>query len=367
MKQTAVSQLELLSPPLQTQSTLEFSSKCISAFILNILENEIDVHRVERGYALDVPQLKSKQYEEFKSVIASLKGKWTGKTHLFDYDPTQVLKAVIAVGKVPKTNPYHFFETPDPEIDDLFTLLDLPEGEEWELSLLEPSCGRGAIARKLRARLPNSTLDVIEIDPLNQEKLRLDGFNLIGSDFLEVFTNRRYDFIVSNPPFDGVAYLAHLEKQFNLLKPNGKMGAIAPEGMLTGNSKRVVDFRNFVAERGYWEFIGTPFADTPTKCIALIIENFSIVELQQRWEPINGYESRFQEALEIALTCNCQWHEILSAAKKQPKDRVEQFLGDALDSTISQFIQKSYECFVYDQRVKGQLLRSALKNLTTEY
>jgi len=49
MKQTAVLQLELLSPPLQPQSTLEFSSKCISTFILNILENEINIHRVERG------------------------------------------------------------------------------------------------------------------------------------------------------------------------------------------------------------------------------------------------------------------------------------------------------------------------------
>jgi hypothetical protein len=49
MKQTAVLQLELLSPPLQPQSTLEFSSKRISTFILNVLENEIEIHRVERG------------------------------------------------------------------------------------------------------------------------------------------------------------------------------------------------------------------------------------------------------------------------------------------------------------------------------
>ena len=364
MKQTAGVQLELLSSPLQPQSSLEFGSKHISAFILNVLENEIDIHRVERGFALDVPQMESKQYKEFKDVIASLRGKWTGKTHLFDYDPTQLLKAVIAAGKVPKTNPHHFFETPDPEIDDLFTLLDLPEGKEWELSLLEPSCGRGAIARKLRARLPNSTLDVVEIDPLNQEKLRLDGLNLIGSDFMEVITSKRYDFIIGNPPFDGTTYLDHLEKQFTMLKPHGKIGAIAPEGLLTGNSKRVVDFRNFVAERGHWEFIGSPFADTNTKCIALTIENLSIREMQKRWEPTNGYESRFQEALEIALGCNWQWCEIISAAKKQPEDKLEQFLGDALDRTINEFIQKSYECFVYNPRVKGQLLRSALEDLT---
>jgi Methyltransferase small domain len=360
MKQTAGLQLELLSPPQQTQSSLEFSSKRISTFILNILESEIDIHQVAQGFALDVPQMGSKQYEEFKGVIASLKGKWTGKTHLFDYDPTRLLKEVIASGKVPKTNPYHFFETPDPEIDDLFTLMDLPEGEEWELSLLEPSCGRGAIARKLRERLPNSTLDVVEIDPLNQEKLRLNGFNLIGSDFMDTRFKKRYDFIVSNPPFDGMTYIDHLEKQFNLLKPHGKLGAIAPEGMLTGNSKRVVDFRNFVAERCHWEFIGSPFKDTPTKCIALTIENLSIAEIQKRWEPTNGYESSFQESLEIALGCDRQWHEIVSAAKDEPEERLEQFLGDALDSRISQFIQKDRECFFYDQKVKSQLLRSAL-------
>jgi hypothetical protein len=366
MKQTAVRQLELLSPPQQPQSSLEFGSKRISSYILNILENEIDLYRVERGFALDIPQMEGKQYEEFKDVIASLKGKWTGKTHLFDYDPTQLLKAVIAAGKVPKTNLHHFFETPEPEIDDLFTLLDLPEGEEWELSLLEPSCGREAIARKLRARLPNSTLDVVEIDPLNQEKLRLDGFALIGSDFLEVHTDKRYDFIVSNPPFNGMEYIDHLEKQFTLLRPHGKIGAIAPEGLLTSSSKRVVDFRNFVAERGHWEFIGSPFKDTQTKCIALNIENISIREMQRRWEPINGYESSFQEALEIALGCDLQWYEIMSAAKKQPEEKLEQFLGDALDSTINPFIQKNYECFVYNLKVKGQLLRSAIEDVTNE-
>ena len=364
MKQTAVLQLELLSTPQQPQSSLEFGSKRISEFILNILENEIEIHPVERGFALDVPQMETKQYEEFKRVIASLKGKWTGKTHLFDYDPTRLLKEVIAAGKVPKTNPYHFFETPDSEIDNLFALMDLPEGEEWELSLLEPSCGRGAIARKLRKRLPNSILDVVEIDPLNQEKLRLDGFNLIGSDFLDTHFSKRYDFIVSNPPFDGTTYIDHLEKQFNLLKPNGKVSAIAPEGLLTGNNKRVVDFRNFVAERGHWEYIGSPFADTSTKCITLTIENLSIREMQKRWEPTNGYKSSRQEALEIALGCDHQWHEIMSAAKNQPEEKLEQFLGDALDSTINQFIQKDHQCFVYDQKVKGQLLRSALGELT---
>lgn len=366
MNQTAVLQLELLSLPPHPQSSLTFGSKRISAFILNILENEIDLHRVERGFALDIPHLSGKQYEEFKGVVASLKGKWTGKTHLFDYDPTQLLKEIIAAGKVPKTNPHHFFETPDPEIDDLFTLLDLPEGEEWELSLLEPSCGQGAIARKLRARLPHSTIDVVEIDPLNQAKLRLDGFNLIGSDFLEVCTHNRYDFIVSNPPFDGVAYIDHLEKQFTLLSAHGKLGAIAPEGLLTGNSKRVIDFRNFVAERGHWEFIGAPFADTNTKCIALTIENLSIRETQKRWEPTNGYESSFQEALEIALGCDPHWHDIMSAAKNQPEEKLEQFLGDALDDTINPFIQKNYECFVYNQKIKGQLLRSALGDLIDE-
>ena len=366
MKQTAGVQLELLSPPLQPQSSLEFGSKRISPFILNVLETEIDIHRVKRGFALDVFQMESKQYREFKDVIASLRGRWTGKTHLFDYDPTQLIKAVIAAGKVPKTNPHHFFETPDPEIDDLFTLLDLPEGEEWELSLLEPSCGRGAIARKLRARLPNSTLDVVEIDPLNQEKLRLDGFNLIGSDFLKVCTSKRYDFIVSNPPFNGMEYIDHIEKQFNLLNPYGRIGAIAPEGMLTGTTMRVVDFRNFVAERGHWEFIGSPFADTPTKCIALTVENLSVREMQKRWEPTNGYESRFHETLEIMLDCDQQWNNILGYARNQPQEKQEQFLSNALDARVNQFIQKGHECLVYNQRVKGQLLRSAIEALIAE-
>lgn len=363
MNQTALRQLELLSAPPPNQSTLEFSSKRISSPILEILKTNIDIYPVQNGFALDVPQMESKQYEEFKSLLKALKGQWTGKTHRFDYDPSRLLGEVIAAGKVPKTNPYHFHETPEPEIDTLFELIDLPEGDEWELSLLEPSCGRGAIAQKLRQRLPNSELDVVEIDPFNQEKLRLDGFNLMGSDFLETQFNRRYDFIVSNPPFDGTAYIDHIERQFHLLKPHGKLGAIAPEAMLTGTSKRVVDFRNFVAERGHWEYIGAPFQGISTGCIALSIENLSIKRLQQIWEPTNGYESAFQESLEITLGCDLKWHEIMNVAQKQLKEQREQFLGDALDSRIYQYIQKEHHCFLYNERVKGQLLRSALGEL----
>ena len=367
MKQASVLQLELLGASQQPKSSLTFGSKRISDFILNILENEIDIYRVEHGFALDIPELESRQYKEFKGVIASLRGKWTGKTHLFDYDPTNLLKEVIEAGRIPKTNPYHFFETQEGEIDDLFTLLDLPEGDEWELSLLEPSCGRGAIAQKLRARLPNSSLDVVEIDPLNQEKLRLDGFNLTGSDFLKANTSKRYDFIVTNPPFNGLEYIDHIEKQFSLLKPYGRIGAIAPEGLLTGSSKRVVEFRNFVAERGHWEFIGAPFKDTPTKCIALSLENLSFSEIQSRWEPVNGYESRFHESTEIMLDCDQRWLNILGCARKRSEEEQEQLLGNALDQRVNQFIGKGHECFLYNQRVKDQLLRSAIASLKFDY
>jgi hypothetical protein len=161
-------------------------------------------------------------------------------------------------------------------------------------------------------------------------------------------------------------YLFRTTKQFSLLKPHGKIGAIAPEGLLTGNSKRVVDFRTFVAERGHWEFIGSPFKDTTTKCIALTLENISIREMLRRWEPTNGYESSFQEALEIALGCDQDWHDLMSVAKNQPEEQLEPFLGDALDSRINPFIQKDYGCFVYNPKVKGQLLRSAIRELTDE-
>jgi SAM-dependent methyltransferase len=362
MNQSTVLQLDLLSPP-QHQSSLEFSSKRISKSILNLLKYEISIHPVTEGFTLNVPQLEDKEYQELKGVIGSLKGKWTGKTHFFDYDPSRLLKEVLSVGKVPKSNPYHFFETPDPEIEDLFIRMDLPEGEEWELSLLEPSCGRGAIARKLRQRLPNSSLDVVEIDTLNQEKLRLDGFNLIGSNFLEIRFAKTYDYILSNPPFDGTAYIDHLKKQFRLLKPGGKLGAIAPVGMLTGTSKQIVEFRNYIAERGHWEYIGAPFTDTPTKCVALTMENLSCRELESRWSQSNGYESTYQEELELALSCDRQWHDKKQLAETYSEDECLQILSDALDTVIHRFIQKEYLCFVYNTRVKDQLLRSAFREL----
>ena len=111
MNQTKMRQLELLSTPQQPQSSIEFSPKRISDLMLDILQNRVDIYPVTNGFALDVPPLESDQYAEFKGLLKSLRGHWTGKTHLFDYDPSRILKQVIAAGKVPKLNPFHFHET----------------------------------------------------------------------------------------------------------------------------------------------------------------------------------------------------------------------------------------------------------------
>lgn len=118
-----------------------------------------------------------------------------------------------------------FYPTPE-------TLLDkLTEGYEWRRaeSILEPSAGKGDIARfcvKHRHLLKwnysphdeygwlkatrNEDIDCIEIDPELRRVLKGGEFRVVHDDFLTFQTQKRYDLIVMNPPFDqGAKHLLH--------------------------------------------------------------------------------------------------------------------------------------------------------------
>lgn len=118
-----------------------------------------------------------------------------------------------------------FYPTPE-------SLLDkLTEGYDWEKaeSILEPSAGKGDIVRfcvKHRYLLkehyaPNDEyswsratrgedIDCIEIDPELRRVLEDGEFRVVHDDFLTFQTQKRYDLIIMNPPFDqGAKHLLH--------------------------------------------------------------------------------------------------------------------------------------------------------------
>lgn len=130
-----------------------------------------------------------------------------------------------------------FFPTPKSLLD----RIEADFGDAWEnlrgdLSILEPSAGRGDIVdwlkskpteydRRLFRRQIHSNgadIDCIEIEPDLRAILKeKDGISVIHDDFLTFETAKRYDLIIMNPPFSNAD--RHLLKAINLQEQYGGM------------------------------------------------------------------------------------------------------------------------------------------------
>lgn len=125
-----------------------------------------------------------------------------------------------------------FYPTPAELTDKLLEGIDF----HFVQSILEPSAGKGDLAmaaaqkrRRLLGRYYRSDedavkscdIDCIEIDPTLRQTLEGQGFRVVHDDFLAFETQKRYDLILMNPPFDQGA--EHLLKALELAERGGKV------------------------------------------------------------------------------------------------------------------------------------------------
>ena len=119
----------------------------------------------------------------------------------------------------------NFYPTPPALADKLM------QGIDWNFaqSVLEPSAGKGDLARAAankmykarrgfpvydehskREALEQADIDCVEIDSFLRRQLDDAGFRVVHDDFLTFETQKRYDLILMNPPFDrGAEHLLH--------------------------------------------------------------------------------------------------------------------------------------------------------------
>ena len=96
-------------------------------------------------------------------------------------------------------------------------------------SYLEPCAGEGHLSKRIIELRPDATVDSIDI-----EDRGLDG--VIVADFLEYNTNKRYDYLITNPPYSlGKEFV---EKGLTLLKDNGKMAMFMKIQFLEGEKRK---------------------------------------------------------------------------------------------------------------------------------
>lgn len=118
-----------------------------------------------------------------------------------------------------------FYPTPEPIAEKML------ESKDWMMigSVLEPSAGKGDLAlyaakklyknrrgylvydeRSTNEAIEGSDIDCIEIDPALRSVLDDKGYRVVHDDFLTFETQKRYDLILMNPPFDhGAEHLLH--------------------------------------------------------------------------------------------------------------------------------------------------------------
>jgi len=241
-------------------------------------------------------QLSRTEYEAVNEVLSRLNGKWNKKAnaHIFPYDPTSLIAAVIESRELPPKNPTAFFPTPAKIVD---LMLDAINICDWDNQrILEPSAGTGAIATAAKLRAPSAIIDCCEILDVNRNVLKAKGLSVVSNDFLSYTPDCLYDAILMNPPFsvegDKLAYATHIIRAWDLLNYHGQIAAIVPRGWLSSeNSKRIREFSEFVNE--WMEFSpihAGAFSESGTEVATMLIYGQKERQPWRRCE-YNGWNS----------------------------------------------------------------------------
>jgi hypothetical protein len=117
-----------------------------------------------------------------------------------------------------------FYATDPKALDMLFASEHFGAGD-----YLEPCAGQGHLSKRIKQVIPDAKVDSIDI--VNRG---LDG--VIVGDFLEYETEKRYDYLITNPPYSlGKEFV---EKGLTLLKDGGKMAMFLKIQFLEGEKRR---------------------------------------------------------------------------------------------------------------------------------
>ena len=132
------------------------------------------------------------------------------------------------------------------------------------MTLLEPQAGLGHICRSLR-RLGLEP-DCFELSPLLRCGLQLQGFNLIGADFLSYTPTASYERVIANPPFSNNGVARHTLRALDWLRPGGRLVTLAHHYQLQPSA----------TDRAFWRWLrgfgaqffdcGTAFATSERPC-----------------------------------------------------------------------------------------------------
>ncbi|EIQ01096.1 methyltransferase family protein [Opitutaceae bacterium TAV1] len=174
-------------------------------------------------------QLPRPLYEAVDKILKNAGGKWKrGTGHVFTSDPRPKLERALETGiGVDEKKQLQAFYTPAKVAARVVGL-----AEVYGLTVLEPSCGEGALIKECVSQGAHYVHGV-EISPgagrIAVENLYdADNVCITGRDFFDCGLSELglYDRIVMNPPFAKGQDLKHIEYALRFLKPGGRLVSI---------------------------------------------------------------------------------------------------------------------------------------------
>lgn len=185
-------------------------------------------------------QLNKKSYQEAKRWIEEAGGKWSTKQQGFTFDFTadRVCGMLLQGKRYNLKQEFQYFATPDAIADLVASKFSSLSAE---MSILEPSAGRGALVRAIRRRCPDAVVDCFELMPENMEFLKKEpGANILGNDFAECVCS--YDRIIANPPFSNNQDIDHVYRMYDHLLPGGELSVIVSQHWQIATDKKCTEF-----------------------------------------------------------------------------------------------------------------------------
>ena len=105
----------------------------------------------------------------------------------------------------------------------------LLDKESFKGSILEPCVGGGHIAEILKTTYPKATIDCYDLVDRGYPNTQV-------KDFLNLVTTKKYDNVITNPPYSLAQEF--LEKSFEVLKPKGKIAMFLKIQFLEGSKRK---------------------------------------------------------------------------------------------------------------------------------
>ena len=240
---------------------------------------EILKHCTLEDNVLKLPQVQfnKKSYAEAKKWIEEAGGSWQGgkvQGFIFPFNPERVFSILNEGKRCNLAQEYQFFETPD-EVADWLVMLS--GGIHERDAVLEPSAGRGALVKAIHRSSPDVVVDCYEMMPENKELLsQLRGVNIIGDDFTESTTGKKYTKIIANPPFSGNQDIRHVRMMYDMLEPGGTLASITSAHWEFAEENTCRDFRRWLEDVGgcKYEIESGSFKESGTgiKTLAVVIK-----------------------------------------------------------------------------------------------